>query len=62
MKTRTTQNPEIPSPFLTAEEIAKTEVEKEKRNRFVEDAIGRNQIILPEDFTVELPNSKTANQ
>ena len=48
-------NPDIPSPFIKAEEIAKTEVEKEKRNRFVEDIIKRNEIILPEDFTVELP-------
>lgn len=54
-------NPEIPSPFITAEEIAKTEVEKEKRNRFVEDVIGRNQIVLPEDFTVELPKLEAAN-
>lgn len=54
-------NPEIPSPFITAEEIAKTEVEKEKRNRFVEGVIGRNQIILPEDFTVELLKGETAN-
>ncbi len=54
-------NSEIPSPFITAEEIAKTEIEKEKRNRFVEDVIGRNQIILPEDFTVELPKGETAN-
>jgi len=54
-------NPEIPSPFITAEEIAKTEVEKEKRNRFVEDVIGRNQIVLPEDFTVKLPKVETAN-
>jgi len=54
-------NPEIPSPFITAEEIAITEVEKEKRNRFVEDVIGRNQIVLPEDFTVELPKGETAN-
>jgi hypothetical protein len=54
-------NPEIPSPFITAEEIAKTEVEKEKRNRLVEDIIGRNQIILPEDFTVELSKGETAN-
>ena len=56
-----TNHPEIPSPFITAEEIAKTEVEKEKRNRFVEDVIRRNQIILPEDFTVELPKGETAN-
>lgn len=54
-------NPEIPSPFITAEEIAKTEVEKEKRNRFVEDVIRRNQIILPDDFALELPKVETVN-
>lgn len=48
-------NPDIPSPFIKAEEIAKTEVEKEKRNRFVEEIIKRNEISLPEDFNVELP-------
>jgi hypothetical protein len=54
-------NPDIPAPFLKAEEIAKAEIEKEKRNKFVEDITGRNQIVLPEDFTVELPEGSTAN-
>lgn len=54
-------NPDVPAPFIKAEEIAKAEVEKQKRNEFVEDVIGRNQIVLPEDFTVELTESSTAN-
>lgn len=52
-------NPDIPPPFLKAEEIAKAEIEKEKRNKFVEDTIRRNQIILPEDFAVQLPENLT---
>lgn len=55
-------NPEIPSPFLKAEEIAKTEIEKEKRNRFVEEIIRLNPIVLPEDFTVDLTGQINANQ
>lgn len=55
------RNPEIPPPFLKAEEIAKAEVEKEKRSRFVEAAIRRNQITLPDDFTVALPAGLTAD-
>ncbi len=55
------RNPEIPAPFLKAEEIAKVEVEKEKRSRFVEAVIRRNQIALPEDFTVALPAGLTAD-
>ena len=43
-------NPDIPPPFISADEIAKAEIEKEKRNRFVDDAIRRNSIVLPEDF------------
>jgi len=50
-------NPEIPSPFLKAEEIAKAEIEKEKRDKFVESIIELNKIILPEDFTVGLPTN-----
>jgi len=53
-------NPDIPSPFITAEEVAKAEVEKEKRNKFVDDIVRRNEIVLPEDFTVELPEGTTA--
>lgn len=48
-------NPEIPSPFLTASEIAKSEVEKEKRNRFVDQIVQRGDISLPEDFVVNEP-------
>jgi len=55
-------NPDIPPPFVKAEEIAKVSVEKEKRDKFVESVIQRNQITLPEDFTAELPGISGANQ
>ncbi len=45
-------NPNIPSPFLSAEEIAKSTIEKDKRNRFVEQIIQRSEINLPDDFIV----------
>ncbi len=44
------RNPDVPPPFIKAEEIAKAEVEKEKRKKFVEEIIQRNQITLPDDF------------
>lgn len=53
-------NPDIPPPFMTAEEIAKEEVEKEKRDKFVQEVIQRSQIKLPNDFTVELPDADKA--
>ena len=46
---------------MKAEEIAKAEVEKEKRNRFVEEIVQRNQINLPEDFKVDLPEVVTTS-
>lgn len=51
-------NPDVPAPFIKAEEIAKAEIEKQKRNEFVEDVIERNRITLPEDFTVELTEER----
>jgi PPIC-type PPIASE domain len=51
-------DPNLPPPFLKAEEIAKAEIEKEKRNKFVAEIVGRNQISLPDDFTVVLPEIK----
>lgn len=55
-------NSEIPSPFLKAEEIAKTEIEREKRNNFVERISRLNPIELPEDFTVDLSLDAATNQ
>lgn len=55
-------NPEIPSPFLKAEEIAKTEIEREKRNNFVAQISRLNPIELPEDFTVDISLQPEANQ
>lgn len=52
---------DIPPPFMKADDIAKAEVEKEKYNKFVAEIIQRNPVILPEDFTVELPEGTNAN-
>ncbi len=56
-------NPGIPPPFIAAEEIAKNQVEMEKRDRFVAEIIRQNNISLPEDFSVELvpDNQKQPN-
>ncbi len=54
-------NPDIPPPFMKAEEIAKSAIEREKRDKLVAEISRRNQIVLPEDFTVELPANSTAN-
>lgn len=45
-------DPDIPSPLMTAEEIAKMEIEKTKRDRFVSESVERNRISLPDDFTL----------
>lgn len=42
--------PDMPAPFMKAEEIAKAEVEKEKYNALVTELIQRNQIAVPDDF------------
>lgn len=47
--------PGVPPPFMKPEEIAKAEVEKEKYEALVADLVGRNQISLPDDFVVRLP-------
>ena len=39
-----------PAPFKTPEEIAKGEIEKEKRKRFIDEIIKSEGISLPEDF------------
>ena len=46
------RDPNIPPPFMTAREIAKSQLEKEKRNRFVAEITARNQISMPDDFTL----------
>lgn len=45
--------PGIPPPFLKPEEIAKVEVEKEKFARLVAEMVVRNQISVPDDFTLD---------
>lgn len=47
------RNPDIPSPFLTANEIARAAIEGEKRNGFVAKVLLKYPIALPEDFIVE---------
>lgn len=43
-------NPDIPPPFVSAAEIARTQIEREKRDRFVAEIVARNPVALPEDF------------
>jgi len=40
----------LPPPFKTPEEIAKTAVEREKRQRFVDSIVNSENISLPDDF------------
>jgi len=40
----------LPPPFKTPEEIAKTAVEREKRQRFVDSIVNSENITLPDDF------------
>lgn len=56
--------PGIPPPFMKPEEIAKSQVEKEKYEIVVAGLVKRNQISLPEDFVVNLPEhiEKTASE
>ena len=53
--------PGVPPPFMTAEEIAKTEVEKEKLEKFIAEIFARNPISMPEDFPVSMPDAKSFN-
>ena len=50
--------PGVPPPFMKAEEIAKAEVEKEKRAKFIKEIFARNPISMPEDFSVALPETE----
>jgi hypothetical protein len=50
--------PGIPKPFLTPQEIAKAEVEKAKREKFISEIIRQNPISLPSDFKVVLPRTE----
>ncbi len=42
----------IPAPFMTPTEIARLEVEKEKRKAFVAEIKSRNEIVMPSDFAL----------
>ena len=53
--------PDVPSPFMRAEEIAKAEIEREKRAKFIGEIIERNPVSLPNDFAVELPEIIRSN-
>lgn len=52
--------PGVPPPFMTREEIAQTEVEKQKREKLIAEIARQNEISLPTDFTVEVPTTATA--
>lgn len=53
-------DPAIPAPFMKAEDLAKSAVEKAKRNAFVERVIQINEISLPDDFAIE-PSANQTN-
>ncbi len=55
-----TNIPGVPPPFLTAEEIARAEIGKAKRAKFIALVAGQNPVSLPEDFAVELPEIRKA--
>lgn len=44
-------DPNIPPPFMTAEEIAQMQIEREKRDRFVAEYLAKYRINVPEDFS-----------
>jgi hypothetical protein len=45
-------NSEIPAPFMTAEEIARMLIEKEKRDAYVSELVAANPVSLPDDFEI----------
>lgn len=49
-------DPNVPAPFVKAEEIAKSAIEKAKRDAFVERIERLNEISVPDDFTVARSN------
>jgi PPIC-type PPIASE domain len=49
-------NPEVPSPFMQPDEIAKGVIEREKRNALVSKIIKANEISLPDEFANESKN------
>lgn len=49
-------NPEVPSPFMQPDEIAKGVIETEKRNALVSKIINANEISLPDEFGAESKN------
>lgn len=44
------RNPEIPRPFIPAEEIARIQVEDAKRQSFINAIVASENILLPDDF------------
>lgn len=55
------KNPDIPPPFMSAKDIAQTEVQKEKRKRFIDEAIRTEAISLPDDFEFEITEEMRGN-
>ncbi len=48
------KRPNVPAPFMTPDEIARTEVQREKRQQFVAEIVTAERISLPADFQFEL--------
>ncbi len=46
-------DPNIPPPFMTAEEIVRAQIEKDKRDGFVAEYLEKNKISMPEDFAAQ---------
>lgn len=46
-------DPNIPPPFMTAEEIARMQIEHKKRDRFVAEYLAKYRIDVPEDFSAK---------
>ena len=45
-------DPNMPAPFMTPNEIARLEIEKQKRDQIVAEVKARNQIVMPDDFSL----------
>jgi PPIC-type PPIASE domain len=51
------RRPDIPPPFVSAQEIARSSVQKGKRDSFVAEMIESERIVVPEDFAFELTDA-----
>lgn len=51
--------PGVPPPFMSAREIAVSQVEKRKRDALIAEILRQNPVSLPEDFTLDLPEIRS---